>query len=86
MRLFCEACIMRGIISPYLQPQALGFLAAGGQVESRTTSSGSTTTCRDGGCSGGDAIWLTIASAASRPIVRRGWRTVVNAGFWNAAD
>ena len=64
----------------------VGFLGVGGHVESRTTSSGSTITCLDGGCSLGEAISLMMASAARKPMVRSGWRTVVNAGFWKAAD
>src|SRR4051794_29902345 len=52
-----------------------------GEVDSRTTSSGSTIMRRAELRPAGAVMLLRTVSAASRPMLRNGWRTVVRAGF-----
>src|SRR2546426_2130845 len=55
------------------------------QVDSRTTSSGSTMMVLESGEWFELAMRRNTVTAAISPMRRSGWRTVVRAGFWKAA-
>ena len=55
------------------------------QVDARTMNSGSIIIRRLASRSVAEVMLRKTVSAASRPIRRNGWRTVVKPGFWKAA-